>query len=159
MNEQGIIYKLSLPDGESNNVNGEIMHMNKLSNVEGDNIEFINYRQLKKKNEESIELRKKLQASCSSCIIVHDKHSPKDLFSIAQEFLQYSCYVAVHSQFMHPLAELEKYLNDMGLAVMIRLEELFTREYQVLPLRTHPHMVTTHSSGYILSFITIEAGR
>jgi len=159
MGETGKIVKFSLPEGESNNPNGEIMHLNKLCNVVGKNIDFINYRQLKKKTEESIVLREKLNQTCTSCIIVHDKHSPVDLFNIVYPYLQYSCYVTVHSHFIQPLAELEKHLNDMGLAVMINLESLFTREHQILPSRTHPHMVTTNNGGYILTFITIEPGR
>ena len=159
MGESGEICKFSLPEGADSKINGEIMHMNKLCNVYGRNIEFVNYRELKRKTEEATALRTKLHESFSSCIIAHDKHSPKDLFSIAYPFLQYSCYVTVHSEFMQPLAKLEKHLNDMGLAVMVNLIELFTREHQVLPLRTHPQMVATHSSGYILTFITIEPGR
>jgi len=41
------------------------------------------------------------------------------------------------------------------MAVNIRVEELFTREHQVLPSRTHPKMNMHGASGYILSAIKI----
>lgn len=90
---------------------------------------------------------------------MHDKHSPKDLFTMCHPFLKPSCYVVVYCEYLQPLAELEKYAKHSKLGVMTVLEEFWTREYQVLPLRTHPHMMTTSSSGYVLTFITVEPGK
>jgi len=59
---------------------------------------------------------------------------------------------------MQPLAELERQITNSNWAVMVNLEELWAREYQVLPLRTHPHMVNTSGSGYVLTFITVQPG-
>lgn len=75
------------------------------------------------------------------------------------DYLKPSCYVTVFCEYLQPLAELERYVRTMRLAVMIQLDDFWTREYQVLPSRTHPHMSMTNDSGYILTFITVEPGK
>ena len=40
---------------------------------------------------------------------------------------------------------------------MLRLAESWTRPYQVLPGRTHPHMACNGSGGYLLSGVTAGA--
>lgn len=54
------------------------------------------------------------------------------------------------------MAELKDYLMNNKKAVNIRIEELWTREYQVLPMRTHPHMNMHGASGFILSAVKVE---
>jgi len=39
------------------------------------------------------------------------------------------------------------------LAINVRIEELWTREHQVLPMRTHPQMSMHGASGYVLSAV------
>jgi tRNA (adenine58-N1)-methyltransferase non-catalytic subunit len=39
--------------------------------------------------------------------------------------------------------------------VMMRISETWMREYQVLPLRTHPQMKTSATGGYILNGIKV----
>jgi len=39
---------------------------------------------------------------------------------------------------------------------MMRISETLMRDYQVLPLRTHPEMKTSATSGFILSGIKIS---
>jgi tRNA (adenine-N(1)-)-methyltransferase non-catalytic subunit len=158
MGDRGTIFKLCLSDSSIANYQTDISFMYKMNEVNGTNITFVNYRDFKRKSKSLNLVHKQMQRACTSCIIVHDKHSPKDLFALAYPFLQPSCYVVVHSESLQPLAELERHVRNNKFAVMVNLEELFTREYQVLPLRTHPHMATTSSSGYILTFITIEMG-
>ena len=46
-------------------------------------------------------------------------------------------------------------LDGKKTCIELKLEELFTREAQVLPLRTHPHMNMHGKSGYILSGIKL----
>lgn len=60
------------------------------------------------------------------------------------------------SQYIQFLAELKDYLMANKKAINIRIEELWTREYQVLPLRTHPHMSMHGASGFVLSAIKVE---
>jgi len=56
---------------------------------------------------------------------------------------------------MNPLAELKDWLLSQKAAVNIRIEELWMREYQVLPMRTHPEMSMDGTSGFVLSAIKI----
>lgn len=58
--------------------------------------------------------------------------------------------------YIQPLAELRDYLLNNKKGVNVRIEELWTREYQVLPMRTHPHMSMHGASGFILSGIKVE---
>lgn len=54
---------------------------------------------------------------------------------------------------LQPLAALQGTWRSSGNFVDVRLEQLLTREYQVLPARTHPHMVAEAQlcEGFILS--------
>jgi hypothetical protein len=123
------------------------------------NIDVIDYKELKADETSKLALRtKEMHRTMTSCIIVEDKHSPKDLFLIAEPFLTQSCCsLAVHSRFIEPLSELEKHLS--GIAVMVSIQELWTREHQVLPMRSHPVMLQEGAhSGFILTATTIVPG-
>ena len=69
--------------------------------------------------------------------------------------LQPSATICVFSTFVQPLAELQEMLINQKMAVNVKIEELWTREHQVLPMRTHPNMSMHGASGYILSAIKI----
>eukprot|EP00931_Biecheleriopsis_adriatica_P055796 TRINITY_DN33065_c0_g1_i1.p1 TRINITY_DN33065_c0_g1~~TRINITY_DN33065_c0_g1_i1.p1 ORF type:complete len:433 (+),score=89.16 TRINITY_DN33065_c0_g1_i1:44-1342(+) len=66
--------------------------------------------------------------------------------------------VVVFGHHLQPLASLQGSWRA-GHFVDVRLEQLFTREYQVLPLRTHPHMVADAQlcEGFILSACKVIA--
>ena len=91
----------------------------------------------------------------NSLLIVHDDFHPCEIVSILNDMVQSSGTITVFSLFMHPLAELRDYLTANKMAVFTRLEELWTREFQVLPMRTHPHMSMDGASGYILTAIKV----
>ena len=61
--------------------------------------------------------------------------------------------------FQKPLAECHEYLLQQGLAVNVELMELWMREYQVLPARTHPLMNMDASSGYLLSGTKVDPSK
>ena len=46
-------------------------------------------------------------------------------------------------------------MRGQNRAVNATLAETWSREYQVLPGRTHPHMTTSAASGYVLSATTV----
>lgn len=46
-------------------------------------------------------------------------------------------------------------LHASGEAISIEIRESWFRDYQVLPMRTHPEMKMHGSSGYILSAIKV----
>ena len=95
-------------------------------------------------------MKMKFKKYFTTFIFAHDTLHPKEVYQAIQNYLQPSASFAIFSQVLQPLTELEQFL-DFNLAVNVRIEELLTREYQVLPLRTHPTMTTDGRSGYILS--------
>jgi len=100
-------------------------------------------------------LKKKFKKSFSSFIFVHDHLHPAEVFTALRQYLQPSASIAVYSQFLQPLTELMKSLLASKDTIDARIEELCTREHQVLPLRTHPHMSTNGRSGYVLTAVVL----
>jgi tRNA (adenine-N(1)-)-methyltransferase non-catalytic subunit len=96
---------------------------------------------------------KTLETKFDSCVIVHDQYSPKELFDAIYYMLQPGAAFAVYSSFQQPLAEVAEDIIKQKKAVSVRLEELWMREHQVLPKRTHPTMSMHGASGFILSGI------
>ena len=84
---------------------------------------------------------------------MQDEFALNEIYSSINDLIQPSASVVVFSQFLNPLAELREYVTIMRLGTFTRLEELWTREYQVLPMRTHPHMSMHGASGFLLSFV------
>lgn len=119
MGNRGIIYRLCLNRGSIVNYQNEVTYMHKMNHVYGNNITFVNYKDTKKPTKAMTAVQKKMLSSCTSCIIVHDRHSPKDLFSIAYPYLKPSCYVTVHCEYLQPLAELERHVRNSKWAVYI----------------------------------------
>ena len=101
--------------------------------------------------------RQKFKKTFSSFIFVHDHLDPLEVFEALSFMLQPGAYFAVFSTFLQPLSNMQNALEQDGKKAVInlKLEELFTREAQVLPLRTHPHMNMHGKSGYILSGIKL----
>jgi hypothetical protein len=54
------------------------------------------------------------------------------------------------------LITLESLLVEEKISIDSRIHETLLREYQVLPLRTHPQMNNKGYSGYILTAIKIN---
>eukprot|EP00347_Sterkiella_histriomuscorum_P019556 403341185 len=92
----------------------------------------------------------------NSVMIVHDDYHPTEIYQSIEHLVQPSASVVAFSQYIQPLAELRDYLVYQKKAVNVRIEELWTREYQVLPLRTHPHMSMHGASGFVLSAVKVE---
>lgn len=68
------------------------------------------------------------------------------------------CGHAIHFRFdfpLQPLGELFDVLHRTKQAVNMEVSETWTRQYQVLPSRTHPTMNTNGASGYILSGVKV----
>lgn len=70
-------------------------------------------------------------------------------------YLKYSGTLIVFAKEIDVLLELEKCLVENKLTLDIRIHETISREYQVLPLRTHPMMNNKGYSGYVLTSIKI----
>lgn len=57
---------------------------------------------------------------------------------------------------MQPLTRTFLTLSQMDSVIDLQLNETWTREYQVLPGRTHPEMNMSACSGYLLTGIKIN---
>lgn len=60
--------------------------------------------------------------------------------------------LVIFGHHLQPMAEQQGAMRTSGNWVDVRLTQLFTREYQVLPQRTHPHMAqdVMHCEGFLL---------
>jgi tRNA (adenine-N(1)-)-methyltransferase non-catalytic subunit len=70
-------------------------------------------------------------------------------------YLKYSGTLIVFAKEIDILLELEKTLVENKIVLDVRINETISREYQVLPLRTHPMMNNRGFSGYVLTAIKI----
>jgi len=87
----------------------------------------------------------------NSFIFAHDELHPLEVYTSLKTYLQPSASFAIYSVSLQPLTEVLNAMNADKSAVNAKIEELWTRELQVLPLRTHPHMSMHGQSGYVLT--------
>jgi hypothetical protein len=66
---------------------------------------------------------------------------------------------AVFCPQLAPLGAASAYLRTHGLALNTMLAEVWQREYQVLPNRTHPAMSMHGASGHVLTGVLADGGR
>uniref|UniRef100_F7B480 tRNA (adenine(58)-N(1))-methyltransferase non-catalytic subunit TRM6 n=1 Tax=Ciona intestinalis TaxID=7719 RepID=F7B480_CIOIN len=69
--------------------------------------------------------------------------------------LQLSRPFVVYSEHKEPLMELFVRLSISGSAINLQLTDTLTRQYQVLPERTHPHVMMSSGGGYLLTGLKI----
>ncbi|KAF0758869.1 hypothetical protein AaE_003813 [Aphanomyces astaci] len=63
----------------------------------------------------------------------------------------------VYCEYLEPLTSAFDALQRMDSIINLQLNDTWTREYQILPGRTHPEMTMSAGSGYLLSGIKVEA--
>lgn len=71
----------------------------------------------------------------------------RELFAV----LQPASPFVIWSPTLEPLAEARLQLGRSPATVNLHLQEPWQRPYQVLPMRTHPHMNVDGAGGYLLS--------
>lgn len=83
----------------------------------------------------------------------------QDIISVVfhlYDYLKYSGMLIVFCQNKEILVCLESLLAEEKTSMDSRIHETILREYQVLPLRTHPQMNNKGYSGYVLTAIKIK---
>jgi len=78
--------------------------------------------------------------------------------AIAKELLKLlapSQNFAIFCPYIEPLSETYMQLRESNSAVGLKLVELWHRNYQVLPLRSHPEVMMNGSGGFLLSGIKV----
>jgi tRNA (adenine-N(1)-)-methyltransferase non-catalytic subunit len=108
-----------------------------------------------------LEAAEYLKAKQSDSLILVTKYDPTETLLALLPFLAPSCPFVVFCEFMEPLTECFRELQRQDLAINLRLSDTWTREFQILPGRTHPSMNMSQHGGFILTGIKIhpETGR
>lgn len=106
-------------------------------------------------NEEAMEL---LKEKVDSLVIV----SKEDPFNIAKELLQFvhpGRPVVIFHTCKEILMECYSSLKALDKMVNVRLLSNWMRNYQVLPMRTHPAVQISGTSGFLLVGYTVNSGK
>eukprot|EP00940_MAST-03C_sp_MAST-3C-sp2_P001224 g1224.t1 len=100
-----------------------------------------------------------LRRGVDSLVIVCDgvDDDPVKLLRLLLPHLKLACPFVLFCPHLEPIAECFRSLkeDERPIAIDLQLSETWTREVQVLPLRTHPMMMMHGHSGYILRGITV----
>jgi tRNA (adenine-N(1)-)-methyltransferase non-catalytic subunit len=94
------------------------------------------------------------ERKCDS-IILACKYDPTSTLLALLPYLETSSPFVVFYEFLEPLLECFRELQDKKLAINLRLSDTWMREYQVLPGRTHPNMHMSQNGGFILTGIKL----
>jgi len=86
-------------------------------------------------------------------LLVVCKFNPLQILKSTLSLLAPSRPFVIFSQYKEPLLECYTWAKSQGV-INLDLMERWTQEYQVLPNRTHPHMMMDACSGFILSGTT-----
>uniref|UniRef100_A0A7S4MKZ3 tRNA (adenine(58)-N(1))-methyltransferase non-catalytic subunit TRM6 n=1 Tax=Vannella robusta TaxID=1487602 RepID=A0A7S4MKZ3_9EUKA len=89
-----------------------------------------------------------------SLVIVTKYETPEVLLELFK-YVRGSGHIVIFHQHLEPLIQCHEMLKDSGEAVCIELRETWFRDYQVLPMRTHPMMKMHGASGYLLSAVKV----
>lgn len=96
------------------------------------------------------------QSKFDSLVMAAPNHDQANAMTRLLPLLVDSGNFAAYSNFSQPLAECLHHLRSKRMAVDVELGEPWLREYQVLPGRTHPHMNTEGTGGFVLSGIKVQ---
>ena len=72
------------------------------------------------------------------------------------KFVCLSGQFTVYSQYKEPLLDAYMTIKESGSAINVNLSETWLRNYQVLPERTHPHVLMSGGGGYLLTGIIVQ---
>eukprot|EP00850_Spirogloea_muscicola_P016400 SM000132S26915 [mRNA] locus=s132:303816:308600:- [translate_table: standard] len=96
------------------------------------------------------------QRGFTSLIVAAPSLQPLAIVEPLLLLLQLSGPFAIyHTHLQKPLADCMHWLQSSKHAVALQLAEPWLREYQILPARSHPHMLMSGSGGYVLSGIRV----
>ena len=116
-------------------------------------ITYLEYKQITDKTSFGYEMfNKKFNLFFGNLVICvkNDEEIPQ-IFSETFDYLKYSGNLIIFAKDIEILVTIDKYLTDNKLGIDTKIVETIAREYQVLPLRTHPTMSHKGFSGYVLT--------
>lgn len=104
----------------------------------------------------TMEGRKWLKEYQSDSLIIATKYDPKTTLMKMLPYLAPSCPFVVLCEYIEPLVECFRELQDKNLCINLRLSDTWMREYQILPGRTHPQMTMSQYGGYLLTGVKLD---
>lgn len=103
-----------------------------------------------------LEAVRQLRSVKVDSIIFVAKYDPTETLLALWPYLKPSCPFVVYCEFMEPLTECFRALQQQELAINVRLSDTWMREYQVLKDRTRPNMNMSPHGGFILTGIKLD---
>ncbi|XP_063426599.1 tRNA (adenine(58)-N(1))-methyltransferase non-catalytic subunit TRM6-like [Mytilus trossulus] len=88
-------------------------------------------------------------------LIVACKYHPTPIVLALLDYIAPCRPIVLYSQHKEPLMDCYAFMRERGGIVNFRLTETWLREYQVLPMRTHPHIGMSGGGGYLLTALTL----
>ena len=94
-----------------------------------------------------------LEESTKKCdsLILACNYDPTHTLLTLLPYLETSCPFVVFYEYLEPLVQCFREIQNQGLAINLRLTDTWMREYQILPNRTHPNMNMSQNGGFILT--------
>jgi len=89
-------------------------------------------------------------------LVVCSKFHPTPIVAKLIDFVAPSRPLVIFNQLREPLIDVYSWLKNSGRAVNLKLTESWMREYQVLPMRTHPLMQMSGGGGFLLTAYIVE---
>lgn len=89
--------------------------------------------------------------SSFSHLLIAGELNPKKIVEKSLKLLESGAIIVVFSIFLEPLTEVYEFLKADKKCIMIKIFDIFTRQYQVLKDRTHPQVNMEGFSGFILT--------
>ncbi|CAK4079955.1 unnamed protein product [Aphanomyces euteiches] len=93
----------------------------------------------------------------SDSLVIVSHYDPLGMLQQLLPCLGLSRPFVVYCEYLEPLAAAFDVLQRVDSIINLQLNDTWTREYQILPGRTHPEMTMSAGSGYLLSGIKVEA--
>ncbi|CAK8698319.1 unnamed protein product [Clavelina lepadiformis] len=97
-----------------------------------------------------------LESRNMDALIVASRFHPTPIVLSLLEVLAVSKPFAIYFEYKEALMELFVRLSVSGAAINLQLTDTFMRQYQVLPERTHPHVMMRGHGGYLLTGIKVR---
>ena len=148
--------------GKRNNLEHQFNFSNKIKNsISHVTLDMIQGLEEKRKSKvELSSVEKDLLGGMDSLAIIVDgaKDDPWDVFKTLIPFVKPSSPIVIFTPYIEPLTKcynmmLKEY--TYRIAIDVKLTDSFTREIQVLNMRTHPQMMMDASSGFLLTGIRV----
>jgi len=90
------------------------------------------------------------------CLILATTYDPTSTLLTLLPYLGPSCPFVVYYPYLEPLLTCFHTIQELGLAIQLRLCDSWLREYQILPGRTHPFMKMSQNGGFLFMGIKAE---